>query len=51
MEVKRKNQAINRSIDDVKVDVAIYTANRDTLLEEKLQRDRNERLQLTLFNQ
>lgn len=43
VEIKRKNQTINRSIDEVKVDVALYTANRDTLLEEKLQRERNER--------
>ncbi|XP_011179270.2 cilia- and flagella-associated protein 43 [Zeugodacus cucurbitae] len=45
IEVKRKNQALNRSIDEVKVDVAIHTANRDTLLEEKLQRERNESME------
>ncbi|CAD6991161.1 unnamed protein product [Ceratitis capitata] len=45
IEVKRKNQAINRSIDEVKVDVAMFSANRDTLLEEKLQRERNESME------
>ncbi|XP_050319622.1 cilia- and flagella-associated protein 43 isoform X1 [Bactrocera neohumeralis] len=45
VEVKRKNQALNRSIDEVKVDVALFTANRDTLLEEKLQRERNESME------
>ncbi|XP_053962555.1 uncharacterized protein LOC128866081 [Anastrepha ludens] len=44
-EVKRKSQATNRAIDEVKVDVAMFTANRDTLLEEKLQRERNERME------
>ncbi|XP_075168197.1 uncharacterized protein LOC142240373 [Haematobia irritans] len=44
-EMKRANKIVNRQIDNVKVEVAFSTTNRDFLIEDKRRREQNEKME------